>query len=494
MTRQRMLGMICAIWTLSLVISVVPFMGWSTPEEANPYKCNVQTDISYVLFSVSVSYYIPLVIILILYARIWQTARRHVQSLRSGFKRGSLLNHDGTVMTMRVHNRKFDKRPINSSTSSTSEQACRDSNNSHLLATPSSASASASASASTSANLPPQQPAKLSKSFAKQRKATITLTIIIFGFICMWQGFFLILPLSVLCPVSCQIPVILWKILFWLGYCNSLMNPFIYAAASPEFRRAFKRILCCAFISKAKRQRNLRYEMTLQPQRQPFTVTSPTASSSTPVSLQRVPVLPNSSPLSLSYSSPSAQPRPNACFRCLFSCCGRFCSRKSSARQDDTCRNCGASRRPPKTQLTSLHRTSSAPHNLATLNQSYVSIPRRRFLSFHRRKKQERSVDLMEDFPLASMTLARLKDPNTATDLVYGSLQALQKIAMEENPARTRHNSVVVLADGLAIPVMTSSRSLATQTPLLPTKTSSHSLASSVHYIFVPSAPDDAQL
>ena len=174
--------MICAIWVLSLIISVVPFMGWSTPEEANPYKCNVQTDVSYVMFSVSVSYYIPLVIILILYSRIYQAASRHVQSLRTGIKRGSLLNHDGTVMTLRVHNRKFDKRPMNSSTSSTSEPASRDSN---LTATPSSVHSNV-----------PAQPAKLTKSFAKQRKATITLTTIIFGFICMWQGFFLILPLS----------------------------------------------------------------------------------------------------------------------------------------------------------------------------------------------------------------------------------------------------------------------------------------------------------
>ena len=290
---------------------------------------------------------------------------------------------------------------------------------------------------------------------------------------------------AVICPQAYIFPRLHSRISFFF-----LQNPFIYAAASPEFRRAFKRILCCAFVSEAKRKRNLRYEMTLQPQRPPSTLTNTTTSP--PVSLQGARFDP--SPLSHNYSPPTQVSPPPACFRCLMFCCGRFCPAKSSHRDSHTCRNCGASRQPQRPTLTSLSRTSSAPHNLSTLNQNHISIPRRRFLSFNRRRKQNTSVDLMEDFPLASLTLARLKDPNTPTDVLYGSLQALQKIASEENPARTRHNSVIVLAEGMDVPVMMSSRSLATQTPLLSSRTSNHSLASSVQYIFVPSAPDDAQL
>ena len=37
----------------------------------------------------------------------------------------------------------------------------------------------------------------------------------------------------------------LFKLIFWLGYCNSMMNPIIYAANSREFKRAFARILRC---------------------------------------------------------------------------------------------------------------------------------------------------------------------------------------------------------------------------------------------------------
>jgi len=45
---------------------------------------------------------------------------------------------------------------------------------------------------------------------------------------------------------QCVVPVWLFKVIFWLGYCNSLMNPVIYACSSREFHRAFLRILRCS--------------------------------------------------------------------------------------------------------------------------------------------------------------------------------------------------------------------------------------------------------
>nr|CAH7762063.1 unnamed protein product [Callosobruchus chinensis] len=34
------------------------------------------------------------------------------------------------------------------------------------------------------------------------------------------------------------------SICLWLGYFNSTLNPIIYTIFSPEFRHAFKKILC----------------------------------------------------------------------------------------------------------------------------------------------------------------------------------------------------------------------------------------------------------
>ena len=42
----------------------------------------------------------------------------------------------------------------------------------------------------------------------------------------------------------CHIPDPLFAFFFWLGYCNSCLNPFIYVCTSREFKRAFRQILC----------------------------------------------------------------------------------------------------------------------------------------------------------------------------------------------------------------------------------------------------------
>lgn len=44
---------------------------------------------------------------------------------------------------------------------------------------------------------------------------------------------------------SCGVPEWLFKVMFWLGYCNSLMNPIIYSCASQDFQLAFIRLLRC---------------------------------------------------------------------------------------------------------------------------------------------------------------------------------------------------------------------------------------------------------
>ena len=57
-----------------------------------------------------------------------------------------------------------------------------------------------------------------------------------------------------LCP-ECEaaIPEALFKTIFWLGYCNSMMNPIIYGFSSREFKRAFRRILRCDEYGKKAR-------------------------------------------------------------------------------------------------------------------------------------------------------------------------------------------------------------------------------------------------
>ncbi|ELK32956.1 Alpha-2C adrenergic receptor [Myotis davidii] len=42
---------------------------------------------------------------------------------------------------------------------------------------------------------------------------------------------------------ACQVPDPLFKFFFWIGYCNSSLNPVIYTVFNQDFRRSFKHIL-----------------------------------------------------------------------------------------------------------------------------------------------------------------------------------------------------------------------------------------------------------
>ena len=78
--------------------------------------------------------------------------------------------------------------------------------------------------------------------FRMETKAAKTLGIIVGCFICCWFPFFTMYLVTAFCA-DC-IPKLVFSIIFWLGYCNSAINPFIYAAFSRDFRGAFKKIIC----------------------------------------------------------------------------------------------------------------------------------------------------------------------------------------------------------------------------------------------------------
>ncbi|XP_053678818.1 octopamine receptor Oamb-like [Anopheles nili] len=86
------------------------------------------------------------------------------------------------------------------------------------------------------------------KRFRMETKAAKTLGIIVGGFIFCWLPFFTMYLTRAFCA-DC-INSLLFSVLFWLGYCNSAVNPFIYALFSKDFRQAFKRIILRCLCSK----------------------------------------------------------------------------------------------------------------------------------------------------------------------------------------------------------------------------------------------------
>lgn len=96
------------------------------------------------------------------------------------------------------------------------------------------------------------------KRFRMETKAAKTLAIIVGGFILCWLPFFTMYMIRAFCQLC--IEPLLFSILFWLGYCNSAINPLIYALFSNEFRMAFKKILYKCLCSHCqKRDTNNEY-------------------------------------------------------------------------------------------------------------------------------------------------------------------------------------------------------------------------------------------
>lgn len=83
---------------------------------------------------------------------------------------------------------------------------------------------------------------KLAK--ARERRATLILGLIMAAFICSWMPFFTFYVLRAICTVCREYaPQRFEAFVFWMGYCNSAINPIIYTIFNRDFRKAFRKIL-----------------------------------------------------------------------------------------------------------------------------------------------------------------------------------------------------------------------------------------------------------
>ncbi|KAK2887947.1 alpha-2B adrenergic receptor [Channa argus] len=78
----------------------------------------------------------------------------------------------------------------------------------------------------------------------REKRFTFVLAVVMGVFVICWFPFFFSYSLKAVCPTTCSIPDPLFKFFFWIGYCNSCLNPVIYTIFNKDFRKAFKRILC----------------------------------------------------------------------------------------------------------------------------------------------------------------------------------------------------------------------------------------------------------
>ncbi|XP_078410475.1 alpha-1A adrenergic receptor [Cetorhinus maximus] len=209
MTERKAVWILIILWVSSIVISVGPLLGWKEAAPEDETVCSITEEPGYALFSSLFSFYLPLMVILVMYFRIYIVARRTTKSLEAGVKKERSKTME---VVLRIHCKSVMEEP--SSTFKNKGQQFRSSLSMRLL------------------------------KFSREKKAAKTLGIVVGVFILCWLPFFTILPLGAFFP-SIKPSDVVFKVIFWLGYFNSCINPIIYPCSSKEFKRAFTRLLKC---------------------------------------------------------------------------------------------------------------------------------------------------------------------------------------------------------------------------------------------------------
>lgn len=96
MTTRRTIYLIIIVWAASILTSVVPLFGLTDREQKSNVlnigeerieTCTVNKDTFYTIFSSIISFYIPVIILLILYSRVYQEANKQGQKLENEKRR-----------------------------------------------------------------------------------------------------------------------------------------------------------------------------------------------------------------------------------------------------------------------------------------------------------------------------------------------------------------------------------------------------------------------
>ncbi|XP_010795024.1 alpha-1D adrenergic receptor-like [Notothenia coriiceps] len=160
MTERKAVAILVLVWVSSTVISVGPLLGWKEPPPVDERICKITEEPGYALFSSLFSFYLPLMVILIMYFRVYVVARRTTKSLEAGVKRE---RNKSIEVVLRIHCRSVleDARP-----SSSKNHPFRSSLSVRLM------------------------------KFSREKKAAKTLAIVVGMFILCWMPFFFFLSMG----------------------------------------------------------------------------------------------------------------------------------------------------------------------------------------------------------------------------------------------------------------------------------------------------------
>lgn len=227
-TSLRAAVTISFVWLLSIVISLPPMIWRHHNKEA---ACFIKHEnIALTLYSTFGAFYIPLILILILYYKIYQAAK--------------ILYHKRRPSPMNKLESNGHKIPM---------CADRDQQSHDALTIPEKSMSEPSTDgdrgriSAASPHFQPHNERSIKRqriSGARERKAAMTLGLILGAFVICWLPFFIQELINNICN-GCITSNEITIFLTWLGYLNSLINPLIYTIFNEDFKQAFHKLIKC---------------------------------------------------------------------------------------------------------------------------------------------------------------------------------------------------------------------------------------------------------
>ncbi|XP_060908019.1 alpha-2C adrenergic receptor [Labrus mixtus] len=298
-TPKRVKFMIVVVWLISAVISFPPLISMDRSNNESSPQCFLNDETWYILYSSIGSFFAPCVIMILVYVRIYQVAKTRTRTmsekkrdvdfpLDNGMEQaepgrgGSLKsNRTGSMREQERengycqepetqsplpneakhlptdHNDDFedssssDEKPKKGfSFSKHQHENKKDRKFSRKSSSASKYSSRKSRASSKSLELFSSRGKRRSTingkkvSAAREKRFTFVLAVVMGVFVVCWFPFFFSYSLYGVCRELCKVPETLFKFFFWIGYCNSSLNPVIYTIFNQDFRRAFQKILC----------------------------------------------------------------------------------------------------------------------------------------------------------------------------------------------------------------------------------------------------------